>query len=526
MEPDETKAISKQVEAAVTGVTELSAKLDAAVAAVAQSAKDNAGEADSKLAAKAAEIEKSYQAAVEEVKALVTEGSSKTAQELADALKRIEELELAPQRPGNAGPLADRKSLGQMWAEKTIGDPDFKSLESRFKSGQVDEKSLPRLKFSTEDWLARKALALGDTFPAIQRRPGSVDMVAPPTLIMRNLIDTLPADGGTIEYLRYQGAGPGTPKSVTSITRVGTVATVTVTAHGYRKWDRVLIAAATQTEYNGYRHILSIIDANSFTVRVVGSPATPATTAGTITVVRVNQSGAPEVVAEAGTKPLSAMRWTKETASLVLLAHAIEVTRQTLWHVAGIQAKIDNELMVGLDRIINYQSLWAAGGSGALQGLMTLPATDTQTYAWSEGKSGDTKVDAIRRARTRLEVLDRFPTGVILGPEDWEDIELAKGNDLHYIMMPVPGLPGQPQLLWRMPVLVTSAMDTGSFLEADFPAAATYYLGKDAQMYMTDSDGDNFRKNIITILAEIELQLVVENPSAIVVGSFDAEPAT
>lgn len=523
MEPDETLEVKKQVTAAVKGVTELSEKLEKAVADVAESARRNEGVADEKIAAKAAEIEKSYRAAIEEVKGLVTEGSSKVAQELADSLKRIEELELASQRPANGGtPGADRKSMGQLFAERTILDPEFKSLEARFKEGVIEAKSLPRVGFKTADWLAQKALSLGDTFPPAQRSPRVTDMVAPPQLLMRNLIDTLPADGGVIEYLRYQGASGGSPKSVSSITRSETVATVTVPAHGYRKWDRVLIAGAAQTEYNGYRHILSIVDANSFTVRVVG---TPASGSGTMTVVRVNQSGAPEVVAEGSTKPLSAMRWTKETASLVLLAHAIEVTRQTLWHVPGIQAKIDNELMVGLDRVINYQSLWAAGGSGALQGLMTLPATDTQTYAWSEGRNGDTKVDAIRRARTRLEVLDRFPTGVILGPEDWEDIELAKGNDLHYIMMPVPGLPGQPQLLWRMPVLVTSAMDTGSFLEADFQAAATYYLGQDAKMYMTDSDGDNFRKNIITILAEIELQLVVENPSCIVAGTFDSEPA-
>ncbi len=65
--------------------------------------------------------------------------------------------------------------------------------------------------------------------------------------------------------------------AITSITRSGSVATVTKTAHGYRKHNRITISGATQTEYNGTFRVESVIDANTFTYNVTGTPATPAT---------------------------------------------------------------------------------------------------------------------------------------------------------------------------------------------------------------------------------------------------------
>lgn len=65
-----------------------------------------------------------------------------------------------------------------------------------------------------------------------------------------------------------------------TITRSGAVATVTATGHGFDARACVLIAGSDQTEYNG-EHYITIVDDNTFSFTVDGSPATPAT--GTIT---------------------------------------------------------------------------------------------------------------------------------------------------------------------------------------------------------------------------------------------------
>jgi len=65
-----------------------------------------------------------------------------------------------------------------------------------------------------------------------------------------------------------------------SITRSGSTATVTHTSHGLVTNNYVIIRGAIQQEYNGVKQI-TVINENSYTYEVLGTPTTPAT--GTIT---------------------------------------------------------------------------------------------------------------------------------------------------------------------------------------------------------------------------------------------------
>ncbi|KKN88644.1 hypothetical protein LCGC14_0245350 [marine sediment metagenome] len=69
------------------------------------------------------------------------------------------------------------------------------------------------------------------------------------------------------------------PSSVT-ITRASTTATVTHTTHGLVTGNKVVIAGANESDYNG-TFVITYVDTNTYTYTVSGSPATPAT--GTIT---------------------------------------------------------------------------------------------------------------------------------------------------------------------------------------------------------------------------------------------------
>jgi len=68
----------------------------------------------------------------------------------------------------------------------------------------------------------------------------------------------------------------GVIKSVGSITRFGSTATVTVSSHGYSTGDFVRMQGANQNEYNGDFRIF-VTGINTFTYNVSDTPATPAT---------------------------------------------------------------------------------------------------------------------------------------------------------------------------------------------------------------------------------------------------------
>lgn len=73
-----------------------------------------------------------------------------------------------------------------------------------------------------------------------------------------------------------------------TITRSGSTATVTHTAHGLATGQKVVISGANQGEYNGV-FTITRVDADSYTYTVSGTPATPAT--GTITAYLVVLDG-------------------------------------------------------------------------------------------------------------------------------------------------------------------------------------------------------------------------------------------
>lgn len=97
--------------------------------------------------------------------------------------------------------------------------------------------------------------------------------------------------GGTNRYFVFAGKLHLVPKtsanaaalSVTSITRSGQIATVVCATHGFQNEDVITIAGAGETEYNG-DFTITVVDENTFTITVTGTPSTPAT--GTITALK------------------------------------------------------------------------------------------------------------------------------------------------------------------------------------------------------------------------------------------------
>jgi len=99
------------------------------------------------------------------------------------------------------------------------------------------------------------------------------------TLTVVDITTGSPVTSARVLVTASSAAGTMPYQKSTSITRSGSVATATCTAHGLVNGKKVLIKGATQQEYNGV-FTITYIDANSFSYTVSGSPATPAT--GTI----------------------------------------------------------------------------------------------------------------------------------------------------------------------------------------------------------------------------------------------------
>jgi HK97 family phage major capsid protein len=221
--------------------------------------------------------------------------------------------------------------------------------------------------------------------------------------------------------------------------------------------------------------------------------------------------GSPTVAAENVTKNESDITFQLANAAVVTLAHFILASRQVLDDAPMLASYINGRLLYGLALEEEDELLNGDGTVGQLDGLMH------QATAYNRSQAG-TKLDWLRRAITQLQLSEYDPEAIVLNPADWEDIELTKDTQGRYIIANPQSLLGPT--IWGLPVIATNSQTQGSFLVANMTQAAQIWDRQKAAIELSREDSDNFRKNMVTILAEERLALTVYRPSALIKGVF------
>lgn len=217
------------------------------------------------------------------------------------------------------------------------------------------------------------------------------------------------------------------------------------------------------------------------------------------------------------TKPQSEIQFDIRTTSVTTIAHWLLATRQIMDDVPMLESYIDGRLRYGLAYVEENQLLNGGGTGTDLNGIYT------QATAFAAGSAilaGATNIDVLRYAMLQAALAELPATGHVLNPIDWATIETTKDTTGQYVI-------GNPQgvlqpTLWGLPVVSTQAMAAGSFLTGAFRMGAQIFDRMDARVEISTEDSDNFRKNLVTILAEERLALAVYRPEAFIKGTYAA----
>lgn len=212
------------------------------------------------------------------------------------------------------------------------------------------------------------------------------------------------------------------------------------------------------------------------------------------------------------TKPESNITFTLATSAVTTLAHFIRASKQVLADAPMLESYINQRLSYGLKLEEEDQLLNGNGAAGNLSGLLT------NATAYNRGATNDTRIDTLRKAMTQCQVSEYQATGMVLNPQDWEAIELTKDQDLRYIFAQPQGLAGPT--MWGLPVVTTNSIARGSFLVGAFAQCAQIWDREDASVTVSTEDGNNFVKNMVTILAEERIALAIYRTAGLVKGTF------
>lgn len=221
----------------------------------------------------------------------------------------------------------------------------------------------------------------------------------------------------------------------------------------------------------------------------------------------------------AGTvKPQSEMKFEVVNGNVTTIAHWVPATRQILDDVPMLQSYINGRLIYGLKYVEDNQLLNGAGTGTDLNGIYTQATASTANLAIV---ASPTKIDVLRAAMLQSALALIPPSGIVLHPTDWFGIETTKDTAGAYIIGN-PQDSAQPRM-WGLPVVETPAMTVAKFLVGAFKDGAQIFDRMDARVEISTEDDQNFRKNLVTILAEERLALAVYNTLAFVKGDFAAQ---
>jgi HK97 family phage major capsid protein len=216
------------------------------------------------------------------------------------------------------------------------------------------------------------------------------------------------------------------------------------------------------------------------------------------------------------TKPQSDIQFDIRTTSVTTIAHWVLATKQILSDAPQLQSYIDGRLRWGLASEEERQLLLGAGTGTDLTGIYTAGTTFSAPIVIT----GSTRVDQLRLAILQSALAEIDPSGIVVHPNDWAAIELQKATDGGYLFAnPTSGLIGPT--LWGLPVVPTKALSVvGRFVVGAFRQGAQIFDRWDADVLISTEDNDNFRKNLVTILAEQRLALAIYRPEAFIKGVF------
>ena len=201
---------------------------------------------------------------------------------------------------------------------------------------------------------------------------------------------------------------------------------------------------------------------------------------------------------------------TKKRAHIVTIAGHTTASRQVLQDHATLAQQVNAVLVQKLMNKLCYELINGIGGNGdeqRIEGLMT-QATTLSSHA------ATTFADRIGEAIAAQSSLGFQPGLIVVNPQTWfEEIATAKTQtELNYLF----GSPASPlpPALWNLPVCIEPSMPTDNAMVID-TNFVTMLDRQQISILISNSHGENFTKNLITILGELRAGLEVLHSGAV-----------
>jgi HK97 family phage major capsid protein len=211
---------------------------------------------------------------------------------------------------------------------------------------------------------------------------------------------------------------------------------------------------------------------------------------------------------------------TPVTESLKKIAAFIKESDEMVEDLPFMVSAINNRLLYQLGLFEENQVLNGDGVGTNLTGLLSRSGIQT-LGATTDAAAGN--ADQVFRAMTAVTTGSGLDAdGLVIHPTDYQTFRLNKDANGQYYgggyfqgPYGTGGVTEQPPL-WGLRTVVTPAIAAGTVLVGAFAPSSTLYRKGGVRVESTNSDGNDFTNNRVTVRAEERVALAVRRPAALV----------
>jgi HK97 family phage major capsid protein len=197
------------------------------------------------------------------------------------------------------------------------------------------------------------------------------------------------------------------------------------------------------------------------------------------------------------------------------IAHMLDGHKNILSDEPRLKQFINSRLIEGIKFAEDWDLLHSVGTDGTkITGLFN--TTGVQTYT---GQNSDKFSIQMRRAMTKALLAEYEPTGVVLSPTMWEQVEVET-DDNGAFRVALQVAVGAQKRVWRVNVVETTAMPDDKYLLGSFGMGAQIYDRENVSVTVSSENSDNFERGVLTFRADERLALEVSRPESFVIGTW------
>jgi HK97 family phage major capsid protein len=231
-------------------------------------------------------------------------------------------------------------------------------------------------------------------------------------------------------------------------------------------------------------------------------------------------------VAEGGLKPQSTLGLTTTDEPIKKIATSLKISDEMIEDAPAIQSYINGRLTLFVRIEEERQLIRGTSGGNEVQGLLTSRSVPVYAGGTAAGNKAVQLFKAMNGQRGSAFV---EPEWIAIHPTDWQDIRLATDTAGQFFGGgPFQGPYGNgsnldasnqlfaaADVLWQKPVYVTGIVGAGTAIVGSSSSAQVWRKGG-LSVEVTNSNEDDFLRNLLAIRAEERLGLAVYRPTGFV----------